>query len=371
MANTVEFHGVSKRFGEVRAIDDVSFSIAGGEIVALLGPSGCGKTTILRSIAGFERPDAGSIRIAGSDVTRLKPYERNVGLLFQHYALFPHMTVAENVAYGLRHRGHPRAEIPTRVEEMLGLVQLKGFGQRRPHQLSGGQQQRVALARALATRPGLILLDEPLSALDAKLRQDLRAELKQLLAAVGSTAIVVTHDQEEAMSLGERVLVMNRGRIVQSGPPGEVYGQPRSRFVADFLGRANWFQGLLGETRGGTALFTSQCGLQLFVNSSEALAPGAVELCVRPESIDLLTDGVETKPGHNRVAGEVLDVALLGAVRQVMIGLQGGGRVLALQTNRAGDGMAPGRPVIFGVRPEDCVLLPAHGGDDRRPSALT
>jgi putative spermidine/putrescine transport system ATP-binding protein/putrescine transport system ATP-binding protein len=370
MANTVEFQGVSKRFGEVRAIDDISFSIASGEIVALLGPSGCGKTTILRSIAGFEQPDAGSIRIAGSDVTRLKPYERNVGLLFQHYALFPHMTVAENVAYGLRHRGHPRAEIPARVDEMLELVQLKGFGQRRPHQLSGGQQQRVALARALATRPGLILLDEPLSALDAKLRQDLRAELKQLLAAVGSTAIVVTHDQEEAMSLGERVLVMNRGRIVQSGAPAEVYGRPRSRFVADFLGRANWFQGKLGETQGGAALFTSQSGLQLVVNSPDGVTPGAVELCVRPESIDLLTDGYEAKPGSNRLAGKVLDVALLGAVRQVTIGLQGGARVLALQTNRAGDAITPGRPVTFAVRPEDCVLLPALGSDDPPPAPM-
>jgi ABC-type Fe3+/spermidine/putrescine transport system ATPase subunit len=369
VANTVEFHGVSKRFGEVRAIDDVSFSIASGEIVALLGPSGCGKTTILRSIAGFERPDAGSIRIAGSDVTRLKPYERNVGLLFQHYALFPHMTVAENVAYGLRHRGHPKAEISGRVEEMLGLVHLKGFGQRRPHQLSGGQQQRIALARALATRPGLILLDEPLSALDAKLRQDLRVELKQVLAAVGSTAIVVTHDQEEAMSLGERVLVMNRGRIVQSGAPGEVYRRPRSRFVADFLGRANWFHGMLGEARDGTALFTSQCGLEFVVEPSQNIASGPVELCVRPESVDLLMDDVETSPGHNRVAGEVLDVALLGAVRQVMIGLTGGGRVLALQTNRAGDAMAPGRPVIVGFRPEDCVLLPAPGAHDGEPSS--
>jgi putative spermidine/putrescine transport system ATP-binding protein/putrescine transport system ATP-binding protein len=369
VANTVEFHGVSKRFGDVRAIDDVSFSIASGEIVALLGPSGCGKTTILRSIAGFERPDAGSIRIAGSDVTRLKPYERNVGLLFQHYALFPHMTVAENVAYGLRHRGHPKAEIPGRVEEMLDLVQLKGFGQRRPHQLSGGQQQRIALARALATRPGLILLDEPLSALDAKLRQDLRVELKQVLAAVGSTAIVVTHDQEEAMSLGERVLVMNRGRIVQSGAPGEVYRRPRSRFVADFLGRANWFHGMLGKARDGTALFTSRCGLEFVVEPSQNIAAGPVELCVRPESVDLLSDDVETSPGHNRVAGEVLDVALLGAVRQVMIGLTGGGRMLALQTNRAGDAMAPGRPVIVGFRPEDCVLLPAPGTHDGGPSS--
>ena len=222
MTATVEFSGVTKRFGGVAAISDISFSVAAGETIALLGPSGCGKTTILRLIAGFEQPNEGAIMIGGRDMHGLRPYERNVGLLFQHYALFPHMTVAENVAYGLRYRGAASRTIPGRVREMLELVRMGEFADRRPDRLSGGQQQRVALARALATRPTLLLLDEPLSALDAKLRYDLRNELKQLLAAVGSTVIVVTHDQEEAMSLGERVFVMNRGTLMQIGSPNDV-----------------------------------------------------------------------------------------------------------------------------------------------------
>ena len=220
MANSVQFVAVSKFYGAFAAISDVSFEVGDGETVALLGPSGCGKTTILRTIAGFETPTKGAVRIAGLDMAQRRPYERNVGLLFQHYALFPHMTVAQNVAYGLRHRGCPKGDIAARVAEMLALVKLPSFGERYPSRLSGGQQQRVALARALATRPGVVLLDEPLSALDAKLRQELRSELKEVLAAVGSTAIVVTHDQEEAMSLGERVFIMNAGRIVPAGHPG-------------------------------------------------------------------------------------------------------------------------------------------------------
>ena len=260
MADGVEFRGVTKRFGALAAIDDISFSVGQGETIALLGPSGCGKTTILRMIAGFESPNQGSVLIGGRDMAGLKPYERNVGLLFQHYALFPHMSVAQNVAYGLRHRGHAVSDIPRRVAEMLDLVQLSGFSNRRPDQLSGGQQQRVALARALAIHPNLLLLDEPLSALDAKLRHELRVELKQVLAAVGSTAIVVTHDQEEAMSLGERVFVMSRGTIMQIGTPNDIYWRPTSRFVAEFMGRANWLRGRLEPRDATSALFRSASG---------------------------------------------------------------------------------------------------------------
>ena len=360
MANTVEFKSVVKRFGDVTAVDGVSFSIAGGESVALLGPSGCGKTTILRLIAGFETPDGGTLTIAGEDVSKLKPYQRNVGLLFQHYALFPHMTVAENVAYGLRHRGCPKPEIPERVAEMLELVRMPSFGHRRPHQLSGGQQQRVALARALATRPGLVLLDEPLSALDAKLRQELRAELKQVLAAVDSTAIVVTHDQEEAMSLGERVFVMNAGRIVQSGPPNEVYGRPRSRFVAEFMGRANWLRGRIEAQGTGLAAFVGTSGLKLVVTAPEMPTREEVDLCIRPESIDLMSpEAAAASKERNRIAGQVLEVTLLGAMRQVLVELQGGGRVLAVQPNRAGDAFGQGRPVVVGFPAEGCVVVPA------------
>lgn len=359
MANSVEFSNAVKRFGDVTAINDVSFSIAGGETVALLGPSGCGKTTILRIIAGFEKPDAGTVRIAGEDVTNLRPYQRNVGLLFQHYALFPHMTITENVAYGLRYRGCPKNEISDRVAEMLELVRLPDFGHRRPHQLSGGQQQRVALARALATRPGLVLLDEPLSALDAKLRQELRAELKQVLAAVDATTIVVTHDQEEAMSLGERVFVMKSGSIVQSGPPNDVYGQPRSRFVAEFMGRANWFRGRIEAQGNGLAAFVASNGLKLVVPARETMSREEVDLCVRPESIDLMPlHAAGSSHERNRIPGQILEVTPLGATRQVLVELQGGGQVLAVQPNRVGETHSQGQPVIVGFPAAGCVVVP-------------
>ena len=260
----IKFDGVGKSFGAFTAVDGISFSAAAGETVALLGPSGCGKTTTLRLIAGFEEPDKGTIEISGESMAGKRPYERNVGLLFQHYALFPHMTVQENIAYGLKHRGWPKAEIADRVAEMLRLVQLESFADRRPRQMSGGQQQRVALARVLATKPKLVLLDEPLSALDAKLREELRVELKQILTAVGSTTIVVTHDQDEAMSLADRIIVMNRGRIEQQGAPDEIYSRPATSFVATFIGRTNWFHGTISAakpssyahvvTRGGNAV---------------------------------------------------------------------------------------------------------------------
>jgi putative spermidine/putrescine transport system ATP-binding protein/putrescine transport system ATP-binding protein len=352
--NSVEFHDVRRHFGPVTAIDGVSFDIAHGETVALLGPSGCGTTTILRVIAGFETPDSGSVRIAGTDMTRKRPYERNVGLLFQHYALFPHMTVAENVAYGLRHRGTPKADIPRRVTEMLELVKLPNHGPRMPGQLSGGQQQRVALARALATSPGVVLLDEPLSALDAKLRQELRAELKDVLAAVGSTAIVVTHDQEEAMSLGERVFIMNRGRIVQQGTPDDIYARPASRFVAEFMGRSNWFSGSMADG----AHFATTCGLILQVTPPTSNSAAAHDVCVRPESIDLLPD---TEPsGANRLPGRIVDVALLGAVRQVIVELAGGQQILALQPNRTANACGVGQTVVAAFPPAACVLVPAE-----------
>ncbi len=352
MVNALEFRAVTKTFGAVTAIDGVSFDIAHGETVALLGPSGCGKTTILRVIAGFEATDSGTVRIAGTDMARKRPYERNVGLLFQHYALFPHMTVAANVGYGLRHRGFPRQDIPRRVAEMLALVKLPGYGERFPNQLSGGQQQRVALARALATRPGVVLLDEPLSALDAKLRQELRAELRDVLTTVGSSAIVVTHDQEEAMSLGERVFIMNRGRIVQQGTPDDIYARPQTRFVAEFMGRSNWF---VGSMR-GAATFQTACGLTLQIAVDMPAEEKSCDLCIRPESIDLLAESAD--PGPNRMQGQVVDVALLGAMRQIIVALRGGQRVLVMQPNRAQTGFAPGQGVVVGFPPDACMLVP-------------
>ena len=356
MSNAVEFHRVSRSFGAVTAVDDVSFSIAAGETVALLGPSGCGKTSILRVIAGFERPDHGTVSIGGRDVTALKPYERNVGLLFQHYALFPHMTVAENIAYGLRHRGADRREIPDRVEAMLALVRLQGFGSRRPHQLSGGQQQRVALARALATRPGLILLDEPLSALDAKLRQDLRAELKQVLAAVNSTAMVVTHDQEEAMSLGERVFLMQAGRIVQVGAPSDVYDRPSSRFAADFMGRTNWIEAQVTRRETGLARALSRSGLSLTVPDCQS---DAIDICVRPENIILsAADDAAPNGMANSAKGRILNVALLGSTRQILVEMAGGEQILVMQANRVGNGLDPGQAVTIGFPVDACITMP-------------
>jgi len=301
-------------------------------------------------IAGFEAPSEGAVRIGGEDMARKRPYERNVGLLFQHYALFPHMSVGENVAYGLRHRGFAREKIPARVTEMLELVKLGAFAARMPGQLSGGQQQRVALARALATSPRVVLLDEPLSALDAKLRQELRTELKAVLATVGSTAIVVTHDQEEAMSLGERVFIMNRGRIVQQGTPDDIYARPQSRFVAEFMGRSVWFSGLMA----GPSRFETSCG-HVFEMRSAPVQAG--DLCIRPESIDLLPGSAD---GPNRIAGRVVEVTLLGALRQVVVELPDKRQIEVLQTNRVLAAGAAGDAVTVNFAPEACVLVP-HG----------
>ena len=241
----LEIDGASKRFGATAAVDDVSLTVERGAFYALLGPSGCGKTTLLRMIAGFETPDSGRIVIDGIDVTGLPPYARPVNMMFQSYALFPHMDVAGNVAFGLRQERMDRRRIAARVAEMLALVQMSGYERRRPHELSGGQRQRVALARALAKMPKLLLLDEPLAALDRKLRAETRLELTGIQERVGITFLVVTHDQEEALSMASCVAVMDRGRVVQTGAPAEIYERPASRFVADFVGEVNLFEGEL------------------------------------------------------------------------------------------------------------------------------
>ena len=278
----LEIRNVSKRFGATQAVDNITFSVGKGEITALLGPSGCGKTTTLRLIAGFETPDSGQLRMDGQDVAHLRPYERNVGLLFQDYALFPHMTVAENVGYGLRFRGMKAKERDGQVEAMLGLVKLSGFGSRLPAQLSGGEQQRVALARALAINPKLVLLDEPLSALDAKLRHELRTEIKEILARVGATTIIVTHDQEEALGIAERVIVMQGGVIAQEGSPTEIYLRPRNRFVAEFIGRSNMLEGSISRQDATNARF-SGAGVELSV-PSDRMSLGTVWVCIRPRA---------------------------------------------------------------------------------------
>jgi putative spermidine/putrescine transport system ATP-binding protein/putrescine transport system ATP-binding protein len=351
MNHAVEFKGVGKRFGETVALSDISFTVASGETIALLGPSGCGKTTILRLIAGFDRPDSGTISIDGEPMAGLKPYERNVGLLFQHYALFPHMTVTQNIAYGLKHRGYAPDGIPDRVDEMLSLVRLDGFGGRWPNELSGGQQQRVALARALATRPSLLLLDEPLSALDAKLRHELRIELKDVLAAVGSTAIVVTHDQEEAMSLGERVIVMSRGTIMQLGEPNDVYWRPNSRFVADFMGRTNWIRGSIIEANSSPVRFRSDKGWE-FPIVPTTNGKSVNEICIRPENV-----GIEPRIGgdYRGMPGRIMDVITLGAFRHIHVEVASGDLIVSASQNSPGVKFEPGQEISVSISPGACI----------------
>jgi len=359
----IEFRDVIKRFGQTAAVDRVTFAVSAGETVSLLGPSGCGKTTTLRLISGFEDPDAGVIEIAGESMVGKRPYERNVGLLFQHYALFPHMTVAENIAYGLKHRHWPKAEIADRVGEMLRLVQLQGFEGRRPGQMSGGQQQRVALARVLATRPKLVLLDEPLSALDAKLREELRLELKQILTAVGSTTIVVTHDQDEAMSLADRIIVMNRGRIEQQGTPDEIYAQPRTPFVAAFIGRTNWFHGRISGAPGdGFFRLATDAGTTLTIRNPGIASTEKWSVCIRPERIAVIGSEVTAgKSGDNLLPGQVVDVVNLGAELHYIIN-GADGRIMVVEPNRDGPRVRKGDHVCLLFRAEDCLVLPQDDG---------
>ena len=360
----VELRNVTKRFGDVAAVSDSSFELEKGRIMSLLGPSGCGKTTTLRLIAGFEAPDEGVIAVAGKDMKGRRPYERNVGLLFQDYALFPHMTVEQNIGYGLKFRNFDQAATTKRVGEMLDLVKLRTYEKRRPHQLSGGEQQRVALARALATNPEVMLLDEPLSALDAKLRQELRIELKEILHAVGSTTIVVTHDQEEAMSLAEHVIVMDKGKIMQRGSPTEIYARPNNKFVAEFIGRSNWFAGKLGPAdASGVATFEADDGFTLKIPSPRDRSDGKFEVCVRPERIAILEGKAKadpTKPSLNFLPATVVDAAPLGADVHLFVRIPSGKRMAVVETNLGQSMRGTGAEITLRFGPEDCIVVPAE-----------
>jgi putative spermidine/putrescine transport system ATP-binding protein/putrescine transport system ATP-binding protein len=353
--------GLSKCFGRVVAVDNVTFSVKQGQIVALLGPSGCGKTTTLRLVAGFETPDGGDIRIEGRPMRGLRPYERNIGLLFQSYALFPHMTVEQNIAFGLRHRGAGRAEVIRAVAAMLELVRLQGYEKRRPDELSGGQQQRVALARALAVKPHIMLLDEPLSALDAKLRLELRFELKKILTDVGATTVVVTHDQDEAMGLADHVVVMNAGRIIQQGSPTEIYGRPRSRFVAEFVGRSNWFRGRLGaEREKGIYAFAIAGGPEIYVSTPTGRVAGSeAEVCIRPERIQMqcVDPASGVRLGANVLRGILRDIAPLGADISFLVELPFGTRVEVVDKNTGQNPYKPGDLVALQFLSEDCIVM--------------
>jgi spermidine/putrescine transport system ATP-binding protein len=288
--NAIEIRDVVKKFGEVAAVDHVSLQIRDGEFFSMLGPSGCGKTTTLRMIAGFEYPTSGEIRIHGREMATTPPHQRPVNTVFQSYALFPHMTVAQNVAFGLEMKRLPRAEAGPRVQEALEMVRLGGFAERYPRQMSGGQQQRVALARALVNRPEVLLLDEPLGALDQKLRKEMQLELKSLQSRVGITFIFVTHDQEEALTMSDRIAVMSQGRVLQVGTPTEIYERPTCKFVADFIGETNFIDGTVVENGGNYATIATPEGLRLRGITPRPVQMGEpATLSIRPEKARLLT----------------------------------------------------------------------------------
>jgi putrescine transport system ATP-binding protein len=329
--------GLTKRFGSVAAVDRLSLDIHAGEFFALLGPSGCGKTTLLRLIAGFERPDVGRVVLDGVDVTRVPPYRRPLNMLFQNDALFPHLSVADNVAFGLKQEGLAKAEIAGRVSDMLALVKLGGFGARKPSELSGGQRQRVALARALVKRPRLLLLDEPLAALDTKLRDTTRFELMELRRQLGLTFVIATHDRGEAMVVAARIGLMDSGRLMQVGTPADIYERPVSRWVADFIGGANVFEGRVGDDR--RSVEGTAAGRLIVATPIEAESRTPVWVAVRPERMHLTRD--KPPASDNCLSGLIVELGYLGGLSIYQIRIADGSRVTAAvaNTGRAGERM--------------------------------
>ncbi len=354
--STITLQNVSKLYGQARAVADISLEIAEGEFLALLGPSGCGKTTMLRMIAGFIEASSGRILFDDRDVTHLPPNRRNAGMVFQGFALFPHMTVFENVAYGLQMRRGSKAEIKERVAKVLERVQLGHLAERLPKQLSGGQQQRVALARALVINPDVLLLDEPLSALDAKLRHEVRLEIRQLQQSLGLTTIFVTHDQEEALSLADRLVVMNNGRVEQIGSPSDLYEKPATSFVADFIGKSNFFKGTLEGQ-----VFTSDFGATLRVAKADsALGKGAL-VAVRPEKIRVTeVQDAAHAVSDNELRGVIEFVSYLGPTTEYSVRLDGGPLLIVHLQNdstAARASLTVGRPIALALAPENCMVF--------------
>ena len=361
----LELTNVQKHFGEVVAVEDFNLAAERGEFVSFLGPSGCGKTTTLRMIAGFERPTGGTIVVDGDDITDRPPNRRNVGMVFQSYALFPNMTVADNIGFGLKVRHRPKAEIATRVAELLDLIHLADRGGRYPYQLSGGQQQRIALARALAIEPQVLLLDEPLSALDAKIRISLRMEIRSIQRQLGITTVYVTHDQEEALSLSDRVVVMSEGRIEQIGTPASIYNFPATPFVASFVGTLNLLTAHVVDGSDGR--------LNLATQEIHAVTPvqaengSAVTVAIRPEGIELGEAG-----GSNRLTGTIEEVSFLGSIVRIRIRLLDGASTLSLDTFNDPSLAAPAieSPVTVSFPPEACLVIAREAAPEQSPDAL-
>ena len=366
-APEIRLTDLAKHFRDVKAVDDVSLDIGSGEFFSLLGPSGCGKTTTLRMIGGFELPTAGRIELRGREVTNDPPDKRPVNMVFQNYALFPHLNVGDNIAFGLRRKNVEKDQIKRRVAEALELVHLAGLDRRKPNQLSGGQQQRVALARALVNRPNVLLLDEPLGALDLKLRKQLQVELKRVQAEVGITFVYVTHDQEEALTMSDRIAVMRAGRVEQLGTPEELYERPTTRFVADFIGTTNLLSGSVERSDAGSALVRLDGGDACVVAGTGFEIGRAVELSIRPESILVKASNGTAPAGVEPIRGQVEQVAYLGGNVQYQVRTNGGLAITALAP-KTGQRLPVGSDVDVVWQPAEALVLAGPGGEEEAPA---
>jgi putrescine transport system ATP-binding protein len=361
----LRIEAVVKQFGSFRAVDRLSLDIRAGEFFALLGPSGCGKTTLLRMLAGFETPDEGRILLSGKDIAHVLPHQRPVNMMFQNYALFPHLSVRDNIAFGLKRAGMARADINTRVAEMIALVKLEGLETRKPDQLSGGQKQRVALARSLARRPQVLLLDEPLAALDKKLRESTQGELMELQRRLGTTFIIVTHDQEEAMTVASRIGVMDAGRLDQVATPREIYEAPRSRWIAEFIGDVNLFDGQVESREHGRIMIsTREAGTVAVTAPRDPVTKTAVSVAIRPEKVKLSRRGPVADAANvhslNRLEGVVADVSYLGGMTAYKVRLESGAVLRASMANTARidvDAYGLSQRVVAWFTADDCMVL--------------